>query len=113
MPLRQPSRSPLARLLAQLLVRLLIIGTWPAELQVKAALFPVSILWPLVRADQGLGAVDPESPTPFGLAKDAFGKTITYSHDLSARQEVVTDRNGAVRVLDYDTRGNVVKETQL
>jgi RHS repeat-associated protein len=43
---------------------------------------------------------------------DAFGKTITYSHDLDNRQEVVTDREGAVRVLAYDERGNVVKEVQ-
>jgi RHS repeat-associated protein len=42
---------------------------------------------------------------------DAFGKTITYAHDLTGRQEVVTDRDGGVRVLVYDERGNVVKET--
>ena len=42
---------------------------------------------------------------------DAFGKTIHYSHNVAARQEVVTDREGQVRVLDYDTRGNVVRET--
>jgi RHS repeat-associated protein len=41
---------------------------------------------------------------------DAFGKTITYVHDLSGRQEVVIDRDGGVRVLGYDERGNVVKE---
>ena len=29
---------------------------------------------------------------------DAFGKTITYDHNLSARQEQVTDRNGAVQI---------------
>ncbi|HET7293056.1 MAG TPA: Calx-beta domain-containing protein, partial [Vicinamibacteria bacterium] len=43
---------------------------------------------------------------------DAFGKTIEYDHQIGTRQEVVTDRNGAVRVLEYDQRGNVVKETQ-
>jgi RHS repeat-associated protein len=42
---------------------------------------------------------------------DAFGKTIHYAHDLAARQEIVTDREGRVRVLDYDQRGNVVRET--
>src|SRR5262249_24721208 len=43
---------------------------------------------------------------------DAFGKTITYSHDLDTRQEIVTDSENGVRVLEYDERGNVVKETQ-
>jgi RHS repeat-associated protein len=42
---------------------------------------------------------------------DALGKTITYVHDLTNRQEVVTDRNGGVRVMAYDSRGNVVRET--
>jgi RHS repeat-associated protein len=41
---------------------------------------------------------------------DAFGKTIQYAHDVTGRQEVVTDRNGATRVLHYDERGNVIKE---
>jgi RHS repeat-associated protein len=42
---------------------------------------------------------------------DAFGKTIEYQHDLVGRQEVVRDRTGAQRVLEYDERGNVVRET--
>lgn len=42
---------------------------------------------------------------------DAFGKTIEYTHELSSRQEVVKDREGRLRVLEYDVRGNVVKET--
>lgn len=42
---------------------------------------------------------------------DAFGKTITYAHDLTGRQEVITDRDGGVRVLEFDERGNVVRET--
>jgi RHS repeat-associated protein len=42
---------------------------------------------------------------------DAFGKTITYAHDLVGRQEVITDRDGGVRVLEFDDRGNVVRET--
>src|SRR4029079_12465858 len=42
---------------------------------------------------------------------DAFGKTIEYSHDVEARQEIVTDREGGVRILDYDQRGNVIRET--
>ncbi len=43
---------------------------------------------------------------------DAFGKTISYTRDISARQETVTDRTGKLRVLEYDARGNVIKETQ-
>jgi RHS repeat-associated protein len=42
---------------------------------------------------------------------DAFGKMIAYTHDLNARQEVIADRNGAVRLLEYDAQGNVVRET--
>jgi RHS repeat-associated protein len=41
---------------------------------------------------------------------DAFGKTITYSHDVIDRQEVITDRLGHTRLLEYDDRGNVVRE---
>jgi len=43
---------------------------------------------------------------------DAFGATIEYTHDLGTRQEIVKDRNDRIRVLEYDSRGNVVKETQ-
>jgi RHS repeat-associated protein len=42
---------------------------------------------------------------------DAFGKTITYAHDLAGRQEIITDRLGNQRVLAYDERGNVTSET--
>ena len=42
---------------------------------------------------------------------DAFGKRIEYSHDVLGRQEIVKDRTGAQRVLEYDERGNVVRET--
>ncbi|MCP4657328.1 MAG: RHS repeat protein, partial [bacterium] len=42
---------------------------------------------------------------------DAFGKVITFAHDLGGRQEVITDRLGHARVLEYDGRGNVVRET--
>jgi RHS repeat-associated protein len=42
---------------------------------------------------------------------DAFGKTIEFTHDLSARREVITDRLGHSRVLEYDARGNVIRET--
>src|SRR5262249_523194 len=58
---------------------------------------------------------DPQRLLPGRADQEPYGclrKTITYSHDLAARQEVVTDREGAVRVLAYDERGNVTKETQ-
>jgi len=42
---------------------------------------------------------------------DAFGKVISYTHNLDAPQEIVTDRLGQPRVLEYDARGNVVRET--
>jgi len=42
---------------------------------------------------------------------DAFGKTIEYTHDLDTRQEILEDREGNLRVLEYDDRGNVVRET--
>jgi RHS repeat-associated protein len=42
---------------------------------------------------------------------DAFGKTINYTHNLNARQEVVTDRLGNPTVNEYDTNGNVVQVT--
>ncbi len=41
---------------------------------------------------------------------DAYGKTIEYTHELSSRQELVKDREGRWRVLEYDARGNVVKD---
>lgn len=42
---------------------------------------------------------------------DAFGKVIELTHDLAAHREVVTDRLGHSRVLEYDDRGNVIRET--
>lgn len=42
---------------------------------------------------------------------DASGRIITYSHDLDARREVITDRLGATTVVEYDARGNVVRTT--
>lgn len=43
---------------------------------------------------------------------DAFGKTVTYEHQLGTRQEIVTDRLGRPTVSEYDERGNVVKITR-
>jgi len=42
---------------------------------------------------------------------DAFGKVISYTHDLDARREIVADRLGQERLIEYDARGNVVRET--
>jgi RHS repeat-associated protein len=41
---------------------------------------------------------------------DAFGKAIEYTHELTANQEIVTDRLGHSRLMEYDDRGNVVRE---
>jgi hypothetical protein len=50
---RRPGRSPLFRVFAHLIVRLLIVTPLPEPLQVAAALFPVWVLWPLVRPAEG------------------------------------------------------------
>ncbi|MCP3935868.1 MAG: RHS repeat-associated core domain-containing protein, partial [Actinomycetia bacterium] len=42
---------------------------------------------------------------------DAHGKVIELGHDRDGRREVVTNRLGHSRVLEYDARGNVVRET--
>ena len=42
---------------------------------------------------------------------DAFGKQIVYSHDVSGREEIDTDRLNGIRRLIYDERGNVLEET--
>ncbi|MBV7330995.1 hypothetical protein KFU94_22695 [Chloroflexi bacterium TSY] len=42
---------------------------------------------------------------------DAFGNVISYTHSIDTRIEIVVDRTGAQRVLAYDARGNVVRET--
>jgi YD repeat-containing protein len=42
---------------------------------------------------------------------DAFGKTVTYSQDLSARREVITDRLGNAPLYEYDANGNVTRVT--
>ena len=42
---------------------------------------------------------------------DADGNEVLFEHDLAARQEVVTDRTGAVSVYEYDEFGNVVSES--
>jgi YD repeat-containing protein len=42
---------------------------------------------------------------------DAFGKTITYTHNLDTKQEVISDRLGNPTVYEYDGNGNVVKVT--
>ena len=42
---------------------------------------------------------------------DVFEKSIELSHDLAAHREVITNRLGHSRTLEYDDRGNVVRET--
>jgi len=41
---------------------------------------------------------------------DAFGKIFEFVHDVDARREVVTDRLGHSRVLEFDARGNVIRQ---
>jgi RHS repeat-associated protein len=43
-------------------------------------------------------------------ATDGAGNSISFNHDLAARREVITDRLGFVQVMEYDSRGNVVRE---
>lgn len=57
---RRPGRSFLARLVAHLVIRLLIIAPLPGQWQAAAALFPASMLWPLVQAAPVTG----EAETP-------------------------------------------------
>jgi RHS repeat-associated protein len=40
---------------------------------------------------------------------DAFGKKLTYTHNLGTRQETVTDRVGNLTLYEYDANGNVVR----
>ena len=39
---------------------------------------------------------------------DAAGQAITYTHDLVARTEMVTNRLGQVTIYEYDDKGNVL-----
>ncbi len=39
------------------------------------------------------------------------GRVITFTHNLGARQDVLTDIDGGVTVIEYDTRGNVLSST--
>jgi YD repeat-containing protein len=40
---------------------------------------------------------------------DAYGKEITYTHDLGANREVITDRLGNTTIHVYDDQGNVTQ----
>jgi RHS repeat-associated protein len=42
---------------------------------------------------------------------DAFGHTITYTHDLAARHEIIKDRLGNETLYEYDGDGNVLRVT--
>ena len=42
---------------------------------------------------------------------DAFGKTIQYTHLISARQERITDRLNNATLYEYDNNGNVIRMT--
>lgn len=40
---------------------------------------------------------------------DAFGRSLSYDHQLDDRREVVTDRLGHSKLYEYDLRGNIVR----
>jgi len=42
---------------------------------------------------------------------DPFGKSISFTHEVGTRQEIITDRLSNVTVHEYDANGNVVKTT--
>jgi RHS repeat-associated protein len=42
---------------------------------------------------------------------DAFGKTADLTHNLEASREIITDRQGHSSILEYDARGNIIRET--
>jgi len=63
--LRRPSRNPVARAMAHMLIRLLVLSPMPEHVQVWAALFPVSMLWPLVsRSEKGASGGEGERAAP-------------------------------------------------
>jgi YD repeat-containing protein len=39
------------------------------------------------------------------------GRTITFGHNLDTRQEVVTDTDGSITVVEYDAQGHIVRTT--
>lgn len=41
----------------------------------------------------------------------ATGRRITYVHDVDTRQEVLTDDDGSITVVDYDASGHIVRVT--
>jgi RHS repeat-associated protein len=42
---------------------------------------------------------------------NADGRTVALQHLVAVRQEILTDADGAVTVVDYDEQGNIVKAT--
>ncbi len=42
---------------------------------------------------------------------DAAGKVTSFEHDLSASKEVITNRLGFTQIHEYDSRGNVIRQT--
>ena len=42
---------------------------------------------------------------------DPNGNRLSFEHDLAARTEISTDRNGTVSAVEYDARGNVTRRT--
>ena len=95
---RHPRRSFLARFFAHVLIRLLVIAPLPPQLQVAAALFPVSVLWPLLRPaaepppealEEGSpGAATPASGWQGGLSRGSAHLPLRPVNVLAGREGV-------------------------
>jgi RHS repeat-associated protein len=75
--LRRPGRSIIPRCVAHLLIRLLIVTSLPAHWQAAAALYPVSLIWPLIETP-----AQEATQTAAGasiLTESAFGELLGHS----------------------------------
>src|SRR5512138_3979160 len=66
-------RGALKRFVAHLLIRLLIVMPLPGNLQAAAALFPVSLLWPLVSAGSEQAGGGEAPPAVENGTQDTWG----------------------------------------
>jgi len=103
--LRRPSRSVVSRFLSHLLIRLMIVSALPGQWQATAALFPVSMLWPLVAPQER--AIEPgdAAPGPETRVRGLEQKNASGAGD-QASQAAATRRGYE---LGYD--GNAVERT--
>jgi RHS repeat-associated protein len=120
---RRPGRSFLARLVAHLVIRLLIIAPLPGPWQAAAALFPASMLWPLVQAAPAAGEAETpheEIVWPDNLLKEITlpsGVKATHSYDKADRLTMLLNANGASVLSSYayplyDGNGNRLTQVE-